>query len=139
MNLHEIGATGGILLAVLTIIQISPIKINPWSYIAKMIGRALNGELIAEVKRLKAEVDGIRKDTGEQNAVNCRARILRFGDECLHGVKHTKEHFDQTLRDITIYEKYCKDHPDFENDVTELTSARIKEIYSHCLDSNDFL
>ena len=50
-----------------------------------------------------------------------------------------KDHFDQTLRDIDAYERYCEDHPEFENNVTELTSDRIKTIYRRCLDSNDFL
>ena len=139
MDLYNIGTAGGIVLIVLTLVQISPLKINPWSYIAKVIGRAINGEILEEVNKLKKEIDGMRKENSEQNAVNCRARILRFGDECLHGVKHTKDHFDQTLRDITAYERYCASHKDFENDITELTSKRIKAIYSHCLDTNDFL
>lgn len=37
------------------------------------------------------------------------------------------------------YERYCDDHPEFENNVTELTSDRIETIYRRCLDSNDFL
>ena len=45
----------------------------------------------------------------------------------------------ETLRDIAAYERYCEDHPEFENNVTELTSDRIKTIYRRCLDSNDFL
>lgn len=49
------------------------------------------------------------------------------------------DHFDQTLRDIAAYERYCEDHSEFENNVTELTSDQIKTIYRRCLDSNDFL
>lgn len=61
------------------------------------------------------------------------------GDETIHGVRHTKEHFDQILRDITNYEQYCKDHPRFENNTTVLTSQRIKDIYEDCLAKADFL
>ena len=32
---------GGVLLALMTIIQIAPIKINPWSWIAQKIGKAI--------------------------------------------------------------------------------------------------
>ena len=42
MTAAEIATGGGILLAVLTVIQIAPIKINPWSALAKAIGRAIN-------------------------------------------------------------------------------------------------
>lgn len=130
---------GGVLLVLLTMIQIAPVKINPWTSIAKAIGRAINGEVLEKVGKLEKEMQGVRSGMAEEKAVNCRARILRFGDECLHGERHTKDHFDQTLRDIAAYERYCEDHPDFENNVTELTSDRIKEIYRRCLDNNDFL
>lgn len=130
---------GGVLLVLLTMIQIAPVKINPWTAIAKAIGRAINGEVLEKVGKLEKEMQGVRSGMAEEKAVNCRARILRFGDECLHGERHTKDHFDQTLRDIAAYERYCEDHPEFENNVTELTSDRIKEIYRRCLDNNDFL
>lgn len=130
---------GGTLLVLLTLIQIAPVKINPWSSIAKAVGRAINGEVLEKVSKLDQEMQGVRTGMAEEKAVNCRARILRFGDECLHGERHTKDHFDQTLRDIAAYERYCEDHPDFENNVTELTSDRIKEIYRHCLANDDFL
>lgn len=130
---------GGVLLVLLTMIQIAPVKINPWTAIAKAIGRAINGEVLEKVGKLETEMQGVRSGMAEEKAVNCRARILRFGDECLHGERHTKDHFDQTLRDIATYERYCEDHPEFENNVTELTSDRIKEIYRRCLDNNDFL
>lgn len=93
---------------------------------------------LEKVGKLESELQCVRSGMAEEKAVNCRARILRFGDECLHGERHTKDHFDQTLRDIAAYERYCEDHPEFENNVTELTSDRIKTIYRRCLDSNDF-
>ena len=33
---------GGALVAVMTLIQVAPLKINPWSAVAKAIGRAIN-------------------------------------------------------------------------------------------------
>lgn len=130
---------GGVLLVLLTLIQIAPLKINPWSAIAKAVGRAINSEVLDKVGKLEKDLQGVQSGMLEEKAVNCRARILRFGDECLHGERHTKDHFDQTLRDIAAYERYCESHKDFENNVTGLTSDRIKEIYRHCLDNNDFL
>ena len=140
MSIQEILLNGGgALVILLTVIQIAPIKINPWSALAKALGRAINGEVLEKVEKLNSEVTAIRAESAEQTAVNCRARILRFGDEALHNARHSKEHFDQILRDIAAYERYCDTHPDFENNVTELTSARIKEIYRHCMEQNDFL
>lgn len=127
------------LLAGTTLIQIAPIKLNPWTWIAKAIGRAINGEVIEEVNQLKKEVQEIRKTNAEQNAEERRVRILRFGDEILHDVKHSKEHFDNILKDVSVYEQYCKDHPDFENGRTVLTIETIEETYKKCFDNHSFL
>lgn len=139
MTGQEILLGGGGLILLLSLVEISSIKINPWSALGRAIGRAINGEVLAKVSGLEGEIQSIRNDIEEQSAVNCRARILRFGDEVLHDSQHSKDHFDQTLRDIAKYELYCKDHPDFENNVTELTSQRIKDVYMKRLHDNDFL
>ena len=139
MGTNELLIGGGGIVVLMTLLEISKIKINPWSAIGRAIGRAINGEVLDKVGALEAEVQGIKDDIEEQAAVNCRARILRFGDEVLHNDRHSKDHFDQTLRDIAKYELYCKDHPDFENNVTELTGQRIKEVYMRQLHDNDFL
>ena len=130
---------GGLLIVLLTLIQIAPIKINPWSAIAKALGRAINKEMMDKLESLDKEMKQLRDATALESALNCRVRIIHFGDETLHGQKHTKEHFDQILRDIDKYEHYCSTHPEFENNVTVLTSARIKEIYQKRLADGDFL
>ena len=43
MNLKELfWSGGGMVLVLLSLIEVSPIKINPWSRLAKIIGHALN-------------------------------------------------------------------------------------------------
>ena len=97
MTLKEILFGGGsALFVLLTLLQLAPIKINPWSAIAKAFGRAINSEVLEKVGKLESELQCVRSGMAEEKAVNCRARILRFGDECLHGERHTKDHFDQT-------------------------------------------
>lgn len=139
MTGQELLYSGTGLIILLTLIEIAPIKINPWKAIGRSIGRAINSEVLDKVSALEADVQSIREDIEEQAAVDCRARILRFGDEVLHGDEHSKDHFDQTLRDIATYERYCAQHPNFENNVTELTGQRIKDVYMKRLDENDFL
>lgn len=139
MTAAEIATGGGIVLVAMTLIQISPIKLDPWSAIARAFGRAINGEVIAKVDKLERELLDMKANQEERDAISCRSRILHFGDETIHGVRHTKEHFDQILRDITTYERYCEAHPNFENNTTVLTSQRIKNIYEDCLKTADFL
>jgi len=130
MTLQEILTAGGGALAVLlTVVQLAPIKVNPWSAIAKAIGRALTADVLEKVGKLEAGLTSVQRSIAEEKAVTCRVRILRFGDECRHGLHHSKEYFDQILADITVYDQYCGTHPSFQNNVTTITSAYIKELY----------
>ena len=122
-----------------TLIQIAPIKINPWSALARAIGRAINREVIEKVDKLENSVESLNNKVDEGGAKTARARILRFGDEIIHGVKHSKEHFDDILDDMTDYEHYCKEHPEFKNDKTGITSSLIKDTYKSCLKKHDFI
>lgn len=123
----------------MTLLQLSPIKIDPWTWLARKIGRAVNGELLDRMDKLEKVVAVMGKKSEEQAAKATRIRILRFGDEILHGAHHSKEHFDQILQDITEYEQYCREHPDFVNNMTVLTTKRIMEVYSDCFEENSFL
>ena len=71
----------GWLFLVMTLIEISPIKIDPWTFLLKLIGKAMNGDLIDEVKELRCDVSSLRKEIDEDKANACRTRILRFYDE----------------------------------------------------------
>lgn len=138
--LSQVGLYGsGFMLAIMTVLQIAPIKINPWSWVARVIGRAINSEVLEEVKTLRLDVQHNKEDDDEQWASLSRTHILRFGDEILHGVAHSKEHFDQILLDISKYENYCKTHPEYKNDVANATIKQIKNTYQYCLEHKSFL
>ena len=74
---------GGLLIVLLTMVEIAPIKFNPWSALAKGIGRAINAEMLNELRAVKSELaDLIRKDD-ERNAVHAIANISRVYDDRL--------------------------------------------------------
>ena len=131
-------ATAGIV-ALMSIIQISPIKINPWTAIGRWIGRAINGEVIEKVNRLETQLQEVKKCQDESEAKSARVRILRFGDELYQGKMHSKEHFDNILDDITEYDTYCREHPDFKNERTKMTETIILEQYQKCTREHSFL
>lgn len=126
MTLQEILVSGGgILILLLTLIQVTPLKLNPWSAIAKALGKALTVEVLDKLD--------------ENSASTCRYRLIRFDDELRHHVKHTQEHFDQILDDITTYERYCKEHPNYPNSKAVLAIENIKSTYVKCRKENSFL
>ena len=152
--LAEYGAAGGIcLVVILSLVEISPIKINPWSKLFRSLGHALNKDMLDEINGLKTELADLKKEIkkvddrvdkmdsriDENNAIQCRSRILRFGDEVSHGRNHSRDHFKQIFCDITTYNSYCHSHPEFQNDMTKITSKRIEDDYMERDKSDTFL
>lgn len=126
--------------AVLSIfIEISPIKLNPWSWIAKKIGRAINGEVLEQVAELRKEFKAHEIKNDEEHISRARTRILRFNDELLECKRHSQEHFDEILEDIDTYEKYCEGHPEYPNSKAVMAIENVKEAYKQCLKQHDFL
>lgn len=126
MTLNELlGIGAGGLFALLTLVQIVPIKVNPWSWILRAIGRLLNKEVFDLLEKDKAE--------------NARNRILRYGDEVRRGENHSKEFADQMMDDVKFYLDFCDTHPKFENGKTPLTCELIKKDYLEHMMKNDFL
>lgn len=126
MNLNDIITSGGgTVLILLTIIQFAPIKFDPWSHIARTIGRAMNVEIMEKLN--------------ESEATDARYRILRFDDEIRHHVKHTEEHFNQILGDIDEYERYCHTHPNYKNSKAILAIQNTRRVYEKCRREKSFL
>lgn len=123
----------------LSVIQIAPIKINPWTWLAKKIGRAINGDVIERLNEQAKEIKSLHEKREESEATTRRYRILRFDDEIRHEKKHTKEHFDQVLDDIMIYNNYCKSHPDYKNNKAVMAIENIETTYRKCAREHTFL
>lgn len=130
---------GGALLVLMTLVQITPIKINPWSWLGRMIGRAINGEVLEKVGDIGNDVKHNKDSADEEWAELRRTHILRFGDEIRLGLSHSEEHFNQVLYDIHKYETYCDSHKNYENDKAIATIKLIRNEYSKCLEKNNFL
>lgn len=126
MTLKEIlGTSGGILFVLSVLVQIAPIKLNPWSTLARYIGRALNSEVLEIIEKNEAKT--------------ARYRIIRFNDEIRHDVRHTEEHFNQIIDDIRTYENYCNSHPNFPNGKSVFSVSNIKKIYEKCISEDLFI
>ena len=138
-------AGGGGAFVLLTLLQIAPIKINPWSAIAKTVGRAINAEVLKELDEMKS----VQKDTrerlerhievdDERDADNKRASILQFNMEIVRNIRHTREDFIEVLTHIDAYEQFCTDHPNYPNSRAVIAIANIKRVYEKRLQKNDF-
>ena len=140
MALKEIllGGSGG-LVVLLTLLQIAPIKVNPWSDIARAIGRAINADVMEELKETRSRLDAHIKADEEYNADARRTRILRFNNELIRDIPHTREDFIDVLADIDFYEEFCRKHPDYMNNRAAHAIANIGRVYDERLKKHDFV
>ena len=88
---------------------------------------------------MRNELTTFIKESEEERIDRARSRILRFNDEVMIGEEHSKEHFDEILKDIDRYEDYCEKNPSYENNKAVLAIKTIKEEYLYCLEHHDFL
>lgn len=137
---------GGLLLIGMTLIQISPIKVNPWSAMARAIGRAINKDVLDGLAEVKADqketrriLDGHIEMDDTRNADAHRTRILQFNNELLRDIPHTREDFIEVLEEIDFYEKFCAAHPDYKNNRCTHAIANISRVYDDRLVKHDFL
>lgn len=141
MSLNEIMAhlwgglpyAGGGLFVLLTLIQLAPIKVNPWSWLAKAIGKAMG---IAVIEK---KLDEHIATDDKRDADSHRVKILQFNNELLRSIDHTKEEFIEVLAEIDAYERFCKDHPDYPNNRAVMAIENIRENYKERLKKHDFL
>lgn len=133
MNIQELLTGGsGLFLVLMTLVQIAPVKVNPWSALAKAVGRAINAEVIT---KLDAHITMDDRRTADGH----RARILHFNNELLRDIGHTREEFFEVLTEIDAYEDYCREHPDYPNNRAVLAIENIREVYKERQKKRDFL
>ena len=145
MSVQDIVTSGGAVLALMTIVQVVPIKVNPWSAIGRgckkimsSIGSALHGDIIGRLDKLqemqvetKNRLDEHVRVDDERNADLHRTYILRFNMELRRGVPHTDEDFNEILYNIKCYERYCQEHPEYENNRAVLAIQNIERAYNN--------
>ena len=139
MTEAEVLTGGGIVLVAMTLIQISPIKLDPWSAIARAVGRAINKDVIDKLDETREILDAHIKMDGARTADTHRARILQFNNELIRNIPHTREEFIEILAEIDGYEKFCKRNPNYPNSRATHAIANIGRVYDERLQKHDFL
>ena len=123
-----------------------------WSLLIKIFDQ-LTGKRRVTLEEIDQKLDGQREDIDQlrgsfsqfedeealKEAQGARRRILRFNDELLRNIDHSKEYFDDILEDIKTYENYCHTHPAFENGKTVMADKNIKRCYELCMEKQSFL
>ena len=102
----------------------------------------ISDKLDAQGKKLNSLEESFAKKNAEDHekeAKAARRRILRADDEIRMGMKHSKDFFEDVLRDIDAYEEFCDEHPHFKNRCAESAIRNVSETYDTCKAQNSFL
>ena len=142
------------------VIQVSPIKINPWTSLLKWLGKAINAgtekkieemqdrfeNKLSEIKnQFEKELSEVKRQLAEQMVTidenekdRIRNEVLSFATSCRRGIHHTKDEFDHI---ITIHKKYesLLQKTSDENGVFTEEYDFILEIYHECQRENKFV
>lgn len=127
-----------ILLGLSFIIQITPIKLNPWSTLLGWIGKLLNGDLNKKIDKLTHDMKDLSAQRKEDEKDRIRWEILDFANSCRNGRSHTKDEFQHI---ITLKDKYKKllQETNDTNGVFDAEYDYIKKVYTERQEKNDFL
>lgn len=95
--------------------------------------------MLAELERTRIKLDDHIKTDDERAADMHRARILRFNQELIRQIPHTREEFIEVLTEIDRYQQFCQKHPDYPNSRAVHAIANIGRVYDERLQKHDFL
>ena len=109
------------IVVLLSLIQISPLKLNPWDKLLGWFGKKLNGGMEKQIKDLQKQVRDLWIN-------NHRQSILTFARECRAEIEHSAEEWSHILNLCEEYERYCKTN-DVTNGVVRQNTLYIRELY----------
>lgn len=136
ITLGQIAAAAAFLVALIASITALMKQMKKWilQTVKSEVDR-LDGKIDANTELL----DKMQKSRERSHADTARRNILTFNDELLRGEKHSKEAFDQALRDIDEYEHFSNTHPDYPNNQAIMAIEHTKQCYKHCIENSSFL
>ena len=126
-----------ILFGAITLIEVAPIKINPWRSLLKWVGKAINGDIQAQIAEIKTEVKELKEDCELKNVDDMRWEILNFVNTCRRGTEHSKDEWRHVMTQLAKYEDYTE-RKGISNGVIEEDSRYLRELYHKHNTKNDF-
>lgn len=128
-----------------TFIEVSKIKINPWSSLFKWIGSKMMEDMKAEIKEIKDDQKELAKKQEElkrQRAIDAadaiKVEIFKFYNECQKGQRHSEAEFNHIIQQNKKYEDLIEETGE-ENGVYTAEYKYILTIYQKCQLEKDFL
>lgn len=110
-----------LLLILMSLIQIAPVKLNPWDKIFAWLGKKMNGQTQKQLEELKKQVSDLWINSHRQS-------ILTFARECRADIDHDAEEWNHILSVADEYEVYCQKNI-VSNGVVKADTTYIRNLY----------
>lgn len=88
-----------------------------------------NDAILKAIEALSEKLTGLEKRMDKDSADEARRNILLFDDELRRGDAHSEESFNQILEDCNYYMKFCRLHPEYENNKAAAAINNIQHVY----------
>jgi hypothetical protein len=105
----------------LSLIQISPLKLNPWDKLLAWFGKKLNGSTEKRLEELQKQIRDMWINTHRQS-------ILTFARECRADMHHDAEEWNHILSIADEYEVYCARNT-VSNGVVKADTEYVRALY----------
>ena len=117
----------GLILILLSLIEVTPIKISPLAW----LGKRINAPMLDRIDKLESKLD-------EHVAEAYRNQILAVQERLIKGERLTQEEWKKTLKPCEAYHSYIEENK-LSNELVDSAIYFIKRKYQHALDCNDFV
>ena len=98
-----------------------------------------NSKILDKIEELDQRQLKMENDLAYERASQARTRILRFNNELMCGMNHTKDFFDDIIENsIDVYESYYQD-PNLKNGIAKSAIKNIYRVYDYNVQNNSFL
>ena len=121
-----------LLAVIMSIIQISPLKINPWDWLKSI------ADLPKRINDLSKELNNLRQEFYDDRAFRWRQMIISRAHRIEDGILLKKGEWEELIDTIDRYEAHCKLYPDFRNGYATSTIDYLQEEYKEVRKNNNY-
>lgn len=118
---------------ILSLVEISPLKLNPWQWLKSF------ADIPQKVNKLSEDLDKLDREFKDDRAFRWRNMIINRGDRIQDGHKFRREVWEDTMETITNYKKYCDKNPDFKNELATMTIQYLENEFLKAKQSDNFI
>lgn len=121
-----------------SIIQITPVKFNPWSALFTWIGKKLNSDVVKHLEKIDDRLDEQERTINKNEKDRIRWEVLAFANSCKNGAKHYQDEYRHIFDISDKYNKIIQANNE-TNGYFSIEYDYIKQDYQEKCKNGDFL